>query len=779
MDVNKKSNITHDIIILLIIFSSIFLFLSVLSYSDKDPGYSHIIFSNFEQKPENMFGKVGAYTADFFGTFFGWSTIILPLLLMFSAYRVYRLRTGKSNSKFSPVAVFIFSFFTAAMLSILSGFMKGDDLYFASKHMGGIIGLVSSDFLGSLLGEVGAPIATVVLLFIMLMIFFAFSIGDVISAVRKNAAALKNAGSGINGALKKMAPQKKEKTVKNEIKTEKELEPKPKAEIKKDAPAKIDTVITDDEDELIFNKPATEKAAFDPNMFAASMDDDEDEMDDYLYDKDYIKSPNVKTQADNIIIKTAPAVETVKTVKYIIPLELLDDPKAAPISESQGELKLKSDVLTQKLADFGVNGKVREIQPGPVVTLFEFEPAPGIKINKIAGLADDLALAMSALSVRIIAPIPGKSVVGIELPNRKRATVFLKEILTSKEFTENKSPLTIAMGKDISGKAYVNDLGRMPHLLIAGTTGSGKSVAVNTMIASIIYNASPDLVKFVMIDPKMVELSIYEDIPHLAAPVVVDPKKAAGVLRNVVEEMENRYSALASLKVRIIDSYNKKAALDEDLPNMPYLVVVVDEFADLMIVAGKEVEQSIIRIAQMARAVGIHLILATQRPSVNVITGIIKANMPARLSFRVSSKTDSRTILDSNGAELLLGQGDSLFVPPGRSDTDRVHGCFLSEEEVNRLVEYVKTLGEPEYNMDLIKEEKSDAEDVDYSELDDKYNEALELVLSKGMASISMIQRYLRIGYNRAARIVEIMEKRGIVAPSDGTSRPREVLKKD
>lgn len=465
--------------------------------------------------------------------------------------------------------------------------------------------------------------------------------------------------------------------------------------------------------------------------------------------------------------------------KYNVPIKLLDEPVKDYKKESDAELKLKGEMLVAKLADFGVNGKIREIQPGPVVTQFEFEPAPGVKINKIANLSDDLALAMSAVSVRIIAPIPGKSVVGIELPNKHRGMVFLAELMKSVEFINARSLLTFAMGKDISGRPYVSDLASMPHLLVAGTTGSGKSVAVNTLICSIVYKAPPELVKFIMVDPKMVELSVYDDIPHLAAPVVTEPRKAAQVLKNVVEEMENRYSVLASMKVRNLDSYNQKAAEDPELPIMPYLVVIVDEFADLMLVAGKEVEQSIIRIAQMARAVGIHLVLATQRPSVNVITGIIKANMPARLSFRVSSKVDSRTIIDTSGAELLLGKGDSLFIPPGMSDTVRVHGCFVSDDEVGRIVEYLKTLGAPEYNMDLVKEESLDAEDVDEAELDDKYEEALTLVKQKGFASISMIQRYLRIGYNRAARIVEIMEKKGIVAPSDGTSKPRDLLIKD
>jgi S-DNA-T family DNA segregation ATPase FtsK/SpoIIIE len=316
----------------------------------------------------------------------------------------------------------------------------------------------------------------------------------------------------------------------------------------------------------------------------------------------------------------------------------------------------------------------------------------------------------------------------------------------------------------------------MPHMLVAGTTGSGKSVCINTIICSILYKSAPDMVKFVMIDPKMVELSVYEGIPHLAAPVVTDPRKASAVLQNVVKEMESRYTQLAACKVRSIDSYNKYAERNPEYSPMSYMVVIVDEFADLMMVAGKEVENSIIRIAQMARAVGIHLVLATQRPSVNVITGIIKANMPARISFKVSSKIDSRTILDQNGAEILLGRGDSLFIPPGSSDTLRIHGSFVSEDEVLRIVDALKAYGEPEYDMALLQEENAGDGFDDDEELDSRYNEALQLVKEKGFASISMIQRYLRIGYNRAARIVETMERQGLIGASDGTSKPRELL---
>lgn len=458
-------------------------------------------------------------------------------------------------------------------------------------------------------------------------------------------------------------------------------------------------------------------------------------------------------------------------VNYFIPIDLLEK-KRIKVNSGDDErvLREKGDKLEEKLKGFGVDGTIRSFHPGPIVTLYEFEPAAGIKINRITSLENDLALAMSALSVRIIAPIPGRSVVGIELPNKTMEMVSFRELIETDEYLNSQSPLTIVLGKDISGKPYIADLRNMPHLLIAGTTGSGKSVCINAIIASILFKSSPEIVKFVLIDPKMVELSMYDGIPHLAAPVVTDARNAPNVLKNVVREMERRYQLLADKQFRNIESYNN---ISEN--KMNYLVVIVDEFADLMLISGKEVEQAVIRISQMARAVGIHLVLATQRPSVNVITGIIKANMPARLSFRVSSKVDSRTILDQNGAETLLGKGDSLFLPPGTSNPIRVHGCFLSDNEVKNIVSYLKTSGIPEYDMDLVTAVQENESGSDEDE-DEKYYEALEFVKQKGEVSISLIQRHLRIGYNRAARIVELMEKKGIISASDGTSRPRKLL---
>jgi S-DNA-T family DNA segregation ATPase FtsK/SpoIIIE len=459
--------------------------------------------------------------------------------------------------------------------------------------------------------------------------------------------------------------------------------------------------------------------------------------------------------------------------------------------------------LEKKLLDYGVEGKVVEVRPGPVITVYEFEPAPGVKVSRIVNLADDLALALSALSIRIVAPIPGKAVVGIEVPNKNRETVYLKEIIDSDPFRTFKSKLSFGLGKDISGEPFVVDLARMPHLLVAGSTGSGKSVSINAMICSILFKAAPDEVRFLMIDPKMLELSDYEGIPHLLLPVVTHPKKAAAALRWLVEEMERRYTVLAEKGVRNIEHYHQRMEKElkekgkvykrkgdvlegneekptEPMERVPYIVVVIDELADLMMISSKDVEESITRLAQMARAVGIHLLLATQRPSVDVLTGIIKANFPARISFQVTSKVDSRTILDTIGAEHLLGAGDMLFLPPGSSKLTRLHGAFVSGSEIKRIVEFWKKQGKPSYlDPSVLVEVKKEKEAAggEEGEYDEKYDEAVAFIAEIGQASISLIQRRFRIGYNRAARIVEKMEEQGVVGPSDGV-KPREVLVK-
>jgi S-DNA-T family DNA segregation ATPase FtsK/SpoIIIE len=499
------------------------------------------------------------------------------------------------------------------------------------------------------------------------------------------------------------------------------------------------------------------------------------------------------------------------------PLSLLDVPPAMDKKIDKDVLELNARLLVKKLADFGVDGEVVEICPGPVITMYEFFPGPGIKVSRIAGLSDDLSMALQALSIRIVAPIPGKGVVGIEIPNRSRETVFLREIFNCEEFHKHKMKLPMALGKDTAGNPVVTDLARAPHLLVAGATGSGKSVSINTMVLSILYTATPKDVRIIMVDPKMLELSIYEGIPHLLLPVVTNPKKAALALKWAVREMERRYRLMSDKGVRNIDSYNRKLEKEEkeaeehdanrvvtideiedafdDLPDefveeftpeaeplehghLPYIVVIVDELADLMMVAGRDLEEYIARLAQMARAAGIHLILATQRPSVDVITGLIKANFPARISFQVSSKTDSRTILDCNGAETLLGMGDMLFLPPGTSKLQRLHGAFVSDAEVQRVVDFLKKQGKPVYDKSIMAMKPGDdkaAADED-EVIDDRYDDAVALVAETKQASISMVQRRLRIGYNRAARIIEKMEQEGIVGPSDGTSKPRDVF---
>jgi S-DNA-T family DNA segregation ATPase FtsK/SpoIIIE len=473
-------------------------------------------------------------------------------------------------------------------------------------------------------------------------------------------------------------------------------------------------------------------------------------------------------------------------------LDLLDTPVMPHHGHSPEELALQARFLEQKLREFGVEGEVVQVLPGPVITMYEFAPAAGVKVNKIVNLQDDLALVMEAVSVRVVAPIPGKAVVGIEIPHKRRETVRLRDLLDSEEWHMSTSKLSLALGKDILGRPVVTDLALIPHLLIAGATGSGKSVGLNSLICSLLFRATPADVRLIMIDPKMLEFSVYDGIPHLLVPVVTDPKKAATVLRRVVEEMGRRYQLLAGQGVRSIAQYNHllaeahsgapesarvqagPEAMSTPAEKLPYLVVVIDELSDLMMVSAREVEDSLMRLAQMARAAGIHLIVATQRPSVDVLTGVIKANFPARLSFQVTSKVDSRTILDTNGAETLLGRGDMLFLAPGTSKPQRVHGAYVSEAEISRLVEAWKGVEQTRYDDGFLAP-GGDRVSVEDDEYDEKYDEAIALVTKIGQASISMLQRRLRVGYNRAARMIEMMEKDGIVGPADGI-KPREVL---
>ncbi|MEZ4333883.1 MAG: DNA translocase FtsK 4TM domain-containing protein [Myxococcota bacterium] len=478
-------------------------------------------------------------------------------------------------------------------------------------------------------------------------------------------------------------------------------------------------------------------------------------------------------------------------------ITLFSAPPDGERSYDRDSLLMNSKILEKKLADFGVQGRVVRVHPGPVITMYEYEPAPGIKVNRIVGLTDDLTMALRAISIRIIAPLPGKSVVGIEVPNPRRETVYLREILESESFRKSRATLSVAMGKDIFGNAVTSDLAKMPHLLVAGSTGTGKSVFLNSFLCSLLCRATPNELKLLMVDPKMLELSIYDGIPHLIADVVTSPKRAAAALQGIVRKMEERYWMMSSTGVRNIDQFNEKArkciaAGEESFQlkprpgqtegeeiewqELPYIVVVIDELADLMMSSAKEVEESLQRLAQMARAAGIHLVLATQRPSVDVLTGVIKANFPARVSFQVSSGTDSRTILDQKGADDLLGMGDMLFLPPGTAVLQRIHGPFVTETEVHDLVAFLKGQGRPVFDEDLVKADV-EAEKVESrgEETDEMFDQAVAIVAETRNASISYVQRRLKIGYNRAARIIEQMELEGMIGPQIG-AKGREVF---
>jgi S-DNA-T family DNA segregation ATPase FtsK/SpoIIIE len=702
----------HEIIGLILIAAGLLVLLSLLSFSETDPSFS---VSGTGGPISNTIGIVGSYLADALLRLFGVPSYLIPLLLF--AYAVFLMVKREALHPHLKKIGGVLLFLSAMSLFSLEG--ETVELFGEKLPSGGMVGGMLVWVFLKTVSEVGAYIITITAAVVAIMLLTPFS-------PTKFLAWLRDTYHRLMDELDILVSVRRGRAEKAREARERPMAPK--------EPPKI--VETD-------KKPAPAGAERAPKT-------------------------GKPMQASFSFME--------KTGEYKLPAPDLLDPLPSYTKKiSKDDMIAQSTLLTRKLLDFDIEGRVTQVYPGPVVTMFEFEPAPGVKVSRIVGLSDDLALAMKAASVRIVAPLPGKAAVGIEVPNNTRETVLFRQILQAPEFLSHKSRLRIPLGKDIFGTPVVASIEKMPHLLVAGATGSGKSVAINAVIMSLLYNAKPNEVKLVLVDPKMLELSVYEGIPHLLTPVVTQPKRAAETLRALVAEMERRYRELAAKGSKNIESYNKAAPEAE---RMPYIVVIIDELADLMMTVQREVEDSIMRLAQMARAAGIHLIVATQRPSVDVITGLIKANLPARISFQVSSKTDSRTILDMNGAENLLGMGDMLYLPPGTAHVMRVHGCFVSEAEIKRVVEFVKKQGSPNYELLAQRvKEVADAEvaAVEESERDELYEKAVELVQMNGQASTSFLQRRLRVGYNRAARMIEMMEEDGIVAPADG-AKPREVL---
>jgi DNA segregation ATPase FtsK/SpoIIIE, S-DNA-T family len=706
-----------EIIGILLFFLLVFTLVSLLSYSPLDPSPFN---AGGTKKIHNLFGVFGAHLAAFLIGVFGLGAFWIPLLLLLTSIHI--LGAHPRATILSTLAGgLLLVLTTGALLSLRQ---HSYELFGNSFSAGGLAGIPLKSFLVRYSNRTGAVIILGIIWLIGFIMSTGFSVLAFFERCRSSAVAVADylKTAHLKYTERRQKAQKRRRAARQQ-----------QAE-KKEEPVKIIS---------------------EPKVPIKTVPKPKQEVFDFMRPRTGFQLPSAN---------------------------FLEEPEKRPVSADDENLRMQSKLLEKKLEDFGVRGKVVAVSPGPVITTFEYEPASGIKINKVVNLSDDLALALRAASIRIVAPIPGKAVIGIEVPNAVREMVRFKEIVVSGAFEKSKSKLTLCLGKDIVGNPFVAELDRMPHLLIAGATGAGKSVALNTMICSLLYKAGPDEVKLIMVDPKRIELSNYDGIPHLITPVVTDVKKATNALFWAVREMERRYELLSEKKARNIVQYNRKIesqkadATDGDVPeSLPFIVIIIDELADLMMVASRDVEVALTRVAQMARAAGIHLILATQRPSVDVLTGIIKANFPTRLSFQVSSKTDSRTIIDTNGAENLLGNGDMLFMPPGTAKLQRIHGAYISETEMARITEYLKNQKKPEYDAEVTETVNSEAAEVENAETDERYDEAVALVTRTRQASISMVQRHLRIGYNRAARIIEMMEKEGVVGPSDG-AKPREVL---
>jgi len=731
---------------------------SLASYEPADPVW--LFSTGSHAVPLNFAGRVGAFLAEVSFQLFGYASYLIPAVLVVIGWNYFWCRKVDAAGTKVAGAVLLFTC-SSAFLSLVFSTLDASG---KSPRDGGYVGEWIARQLAEILNRTGSLIVVVTFIVLAVIMSTQFSFGrlmaSVVGAVHETSERLFLAFTEWRESRRR-EQQRREVIAKHTKKAggvaEAAAEVAPKASRRREPQS---------EDE---QSAAAAAATFgSPKSFVP-------------------KPPKVSMPAPSLPLNEPEPIKTAapdrKKGDYALPPAALLDTGKTERKIDERELMDGARLLEEKCREFAVEGSVVQIHPGPVVTTFEFKPDAGVKYSKITGLADDLCLAMQAESV-LIDRIPGKSTVGIQIPNAAREQISLRELLESEAYHKSTSKLSIALGKTIHGEPYIADLATMPHLLIAGSTGAGKSVGINGMLTSILYRATPDDVRMIMIDPKRLELGMYEDIPHLLTPVVVDPKQAANALRWAVREMEERYKTLAAEGVRNIDQYNRNVQQaiagnytpkNGEMPKaLPFIVVVIDELADLMMVASNEVEESIARLAQMARAVGIHLILATQRPSVDVITGLIKANMPSRISFRVQSKIDSRTILDSNGAEQLLGKGDMLFLPPASSRFLRLHGPYISEQESARLASFLKKQGKPTYDETITADEKSAVDALEF-EKDDLYDEASRIVVSSGQASISYLQRRLRIGFSRAARLVDMMEAEGLVSPAAG-GKAREVL---
>ncbi|MBM3760026.1 MAG: DNA translocase FtsK [Acidobacteria bacterium] len=779
----------NEVLSFLFLFSGLSIMLSLISYSAIDPSWNT---ATSVVRPSNLMGRFGSHLSDVCFQLFGLSSFVIPALILLLAWKWMQSKPIEAAGiKIGGALLFVLGACTSFSLA------PGARAFSGAIPAGGLFGMILADLLVFYFNFTGAALLTATVLVVSLYLISTFSIAILLEWIAIPTAILKAIAKALKGfklpslpkfkmSPAKAKPAKAETDAVPPIVSRRRTPPKRSEEEGLDLPPwETKTVVS--------SMPAYEAEPAEAQETGSD--------DGYIPIKtlEEIPAPPEPAPPPAPVQKSRASQAPTPNLYKLPPTGMLKEPQARNVFDSQ-ELRDTASRIKERFEEFGVLGNVVQINPGPVVTTFEFKPEAGIKYSKITNLTEDLCLGLQAESI-LIERIPGKPTIGIEVPNRNSEVIALREILEGDDFQSSASRLTMSLGKDINGRIKIFTLDTMPHLLVAGSTGSGKSVMLNSMIMSVLYKSTPDEVRMIMVDPKRVELGIYEDIPHLLTPVITDPKKASNALRNAVLEMERRYKLLASRGVRNIDQFNRKmrqaaneprslfddegpeTLLEEDMRPLPYILIIIDELADLMMLERNNVETSVARLAQMARAVGMHLVLATQRPSVDVITGVIKANFPARMSFRVTTRVDSRTILDSMGAEHLLGKGDMLFLPPASSRLHRLHGAYVGETEINEVVEFWKKQAKPEYDQSFLVAPPSEdgdeptEEDALEGDADPMYGDAVKVVCEMGKASTSILQRRLRLGYGRAARILDRMQKEGIIGPPDG-SRPREVLKR-